>query len=292
MRTMVMLAPGALGVKGVYRLTRQCRGRYNEHMPRSRGRGPLYQQIADDLRRQVIDGSLPSGTRLPTETEIASRYETTRATVRQGIGVLVNEGLVVADRPRGHFVRSWTAMAYRPLDEELGKKSDPESQPGDQFTREQAREGRAARQLIEVAIVEPPAEVATRLNLGPSDAAVVRRRVRYIDDQPFNTNDSYFPRSLVEGSEISGPGDIARGANTVLAELGYAQVRTAHEIIIRMPRPDEVARLELGLGTPVAMHICTGYTAKGVPVRVVLNCLPGDRHVIKFEGRDDREGGE
>jgi DNA-binding GntR family transcriptional regulator len=285
----MMLALEVAGVKRVFRLTRQCGRRYNQDMPRSPGRRPLYQQIADDLRKQVIDGLLEPGSQLPTEAEIAERYNTTRPTVRQGIGVLVNEGLVVADRPRGHFVRSWDRMAYRPLDEVLQPRAEAgEPQPIDQFIREQARVGRVAKQVIEVAIVEPPLEVASRLRLEPDDAAVVRRRVRYIDNQPFNTNDSYYPRSIVEGSEISGPGDIARGANLVLAELGYPQVRTKHEILVRMPRPDEVARLELGPGTPVAIHLCTGYTASGLPVRVVFNCLPGDRHVIQFE-RDGEE---
>lgn len=251
-------------------------------MPRTRGRKPLYQQIADDLREQITAGSLAPGGQVPTEAVLEEKYKTTRATVRQGIGVLVNEGLVVSDRPRGHFVRSWSPMIYEPQAERFRKRPD-DSPSMDQFVEDQTRVGRDASQIIEVAIVAPPPDVAERLALAEGDVAVVRRRVRRLDGQPFNINDSYFPQSIVEGSEIASPHDIARGANTVLAELGYEQVRAKDEIFIRMPRPSEVERLDLGPGTPVAIHVCTGYTAAGLPVRVVVNCLPGDRHVIQYE---------
>jgi DNA-binding GntR family transcriptional regulator len=79
------------------------------------------------------------------------------------------------------------------------------------------------------------------------------------------------------------PADIARGASEVLAEQGYEQVRALDEIYIRMPTPDEARRLELVPGTPVARHIVTGLTDNDRPVRVVLNVLPGDRHVIVYE---------
>jgi hypothetical protein len=60
------------------------------------------------------------------------------------------------------------------------------------------------------------------------------------------------------------------------------QRRWPYEIYVRMPTPEEVNRLQLDLGTPVACHICTGLTEDGTPVRVVINVLPGDRHIIVF----------
>ncbi len=149
-------------------------------------------------------------------------------------------------------------------------------------------EGREPKQEIEVAIVDPPADVRKRLNLAEGELAAVRRRIRYLDGEPYNTNDSYFPLAVVQGSEIMNPADIARGANEVLRELGYPQTRTLDEIYIRMPDPNEIKRLELGPGTPVACHICTGLCDDGTPIRVVVNILPGDRHVIVYE-RDGME---
>ncbi|THJ76072.1 GntR family transcriptional regulator [Candidatus Frankia alpina] len=241
---------------------------------------PVYQQIADELRDAISgDGIGPDG-RLPTEAELVERYGVTRGTVRQALAVLVNEGLVVSDRPRGYFVRRRRHMTYRPQQELLVTDGAPAM---DRFHRSVAEEGRTPSQTIDVSIVVPPREIATRLRLNAGETAAVRRRVRSIDGEPFNINDSYYPLSIVQGSEIVLPHDIARGANRVLAELGHRQVGLRHHLISRMPTPSERHRLQLSPGTPVTVHYLTGYTAEGIPVRAVENVLPGDRHEVLIE---------
>ncbi len=244
------------------------------------GRNPMYQQIADALREQITSGRLEPDAKLPTEAELRDQYGVSRETVRKSLALLVNEGLVVSARPQGHFVRRRRPMVFRPQAEFRKRPYSPEM---DAFTTEYAAEGREPRQEIEVAIVEPPDEVSKRLRLEPGELVAVRKRVRYLDGEPFNINDSYFPLALVRDSEIMRPEDITRGANQVLAELGYRQERALDELYIRMPTPEQVHRLDLGPGTPVGIHVVTGHTADGKPVRVAVTVLPGDRHVISYE---------
>lgn len=245
-----------------------------------RARLPLYQQIASDLRDRISNGTIPRGGKLPTEAELTAEYEVTRSTVRDALRLLVNEGLIYSARPQGHFVRDRAPMYYRPQEEFRPRPASPEM---DRFMTEHTAAGRKASQSIDVAIVEPPPDVAKRLQLAGAEAAVVRRRVRSLDGEPYNLNDSYYPLRIVQGTEIMQPTDIARGANRVLAEKGYDQVRTLDEIYVRMPTPEEARRLDLGPGTPVACHIATSFTPDDKPVRVVVNVLPGDRHVIVYE---------
>lgn len=253
------------------------------------GRGPMYQQIADALRQQIADGTLGPGAKLPTEAELVEEYGVSRDTVRKGLTMLVNEGLVISARPTGHFVRKRQAMVFRPQAEFRKRPYSPEM---DAFMTEFSAEGREPRQTIDVAIVEPPQEVMKRLQLETGQLVAVRKRVRYLDGEPFNINDSYYPLDIVRDSEIMRPEDIARGANEVLAELGVRQERALDELYVRMPSPEEANRLELPPGTPVAYHVMTGYTEEGKPVRVVLNVLPGDRHVISYERQREVPGAE
>lgn len=253
-------------------------------MPRQ-GRLPVWSKIAEDLRQKIIEGALPAEAQLPTEADLTAEYGVARATARQALTALVNEGLIVPRAPRGYFVRRRTPLFYRPQSEFRPQPKSPEM---DRFLTEHSADGREPRQDIAVAIVVPPRVVAERLKLGEGEMAVVRQRIRYLDGEPFNTNDSYFPLKLVQDTEIMHPVDIARGANQILTEMGFDQVRALDEFYVRMPTPDEVSRLALGPGTPVASHICTGLTEDGTPVRVVVNVLPGDRHVIVYER--DRTG--
>ncbi len=153
----------------------------------------------------------------------------------------------------------------------------------DRFSQQIIAEGRTPSQLIEVSLVQAGPDLAQRLHLDPGDTVVARRRVRLINGEPTNINDSHFPIDLVKDSEIMSPAYLPRGTDQVLAELGHRQDHAIDEIFVRMPTPTEIHRLGLGPGTPVAVHYDTGYTADGRPVQCAVNVLPGDRHKIVFE---------
>ena len=74
----------------------------------------------------------------------------------------------------------------------------------------------------------------------------------------------------------------ASSVPSILAEAGYEQVYDIDEIITRMPTPDEVARLGISTGTPVAEHIRTGYTATDKPVRVMISVISGDALILQY----------
>jgi DNA-binding GntR family transcriptional regulator len=66
-----------------------------------RGRTPT---LADILRADVLDGTLPPGERL-VELQLAEQYAVSRAAVRAAINDLVKEGLVDREANRGATVR-------------------------------------------------------------------------------------------------------------------------------------------------------------------------------------------
>ncbi|WP_067132910.1 GntR family transcriptional regulator [Microtetraspora malaysiensis] len=244
-------------------------------------RSSLYQQVAAELRKAIYAGALGPGDQIPTEAELMEAHRVSRNTVRLALGELENEGLILRMRRRGTFVRERRPLLLRPQHELLPLRTgEPRS---DAFVHAVTSEGREAGQDIEVAIVEPPEDVATRLALADRALAVVRRRLRYVDGQPYNTNDSYFPYVIVADSEIARPGDIRRGGNRVLEELGHPQVRVVDDISARMPTPDEASRLQIEPGTPVVVYVRVGYDPEDVPVRVAVSVLPADKHLIRYE---------
>src|SRR5690606_4994323 len=66
--------------------------------------GPLYARIEEDVRRQISEGSLQLGSRLPAEQELAERYGVARMTVRQALGRLASAGIVERRHGVGTFV--------------------------------------------------------------------------------------------------------------------------------------------------------------------------------------------
>lgn len=66
--------------------------------------GPIYRQLAERLSRDIIDGRLRPGERLPTEAEFGELYGVSRITIRQALGLLAHEGLVERFPGKGSFV--------------------------------------------------------------------------------------------------------------------------------------------------------------------------------------------
>src|SRR5215469_2766252 len=65
---------------------------------------PMYQQIAEDLRKQIDSGALERGGQLPTELELRERYQASRNTIRDAIKRLISLGLVETKPGQGTFV--------------------------------------------------------------------------------------------------------------------------------------------------------------------------------------------
>ncbi|MFD4558441.1 FadR/GntR family transcriptional regulator [Streptomyces sp. NPDC058469] len=64
------------------------------HTPAKIFRGRVADQIVEDLRAQILGGSLPDGSRLPSERELAAYYDVSGPTVREAVRVLTAMGLV------------------------------------------------------------------------------------------------------------------------------------------------------------------------------------------------------
>lgn len=56
--------------------------------------GPAYEQIANQLREAILSEAVELGGKLPSETELASIFGVSRATVREALRFLAAEGLV------------------------------------------------------------------------------------------------------------------------------------------------------------------------------------------------------
>jgi len=65
--------------------------------------------VQDELRQRIDQGKLPAGARLPSEPDLAAELGVSRATLREALRALEDEGLLrrrqgsgtyVADRPR------------------------------------------------------------------------------------------------------------------------------------------------------------------------------------------------
>ena len=65
---------------------------------------PLYMQIYNQLREDILAGKYTSGNRLPTEKELCQIYHVSRITSKKALNMLVDDKLVVRIKGRGSYI--------------------------------------------------------------------------------------------------------------------------------------------------------------------------------------------
>jgi len=69
---------------------------------------PLYVQVADWLESMIKGERYRVGTKLPSEGELAQKFQLNRNTIRQAISLLVQKGFVEKQKGVGTFIREKT----------------------------------------------------------------------------------------------------------------------------------------------------------------------------------------
>jgi len=65
---------------------------------------PIFQQIAERIEGDILDGVLPEEGQVPSTNEFAAFYRINPATAAKGVNLLVDEGLLYKRRGIGMFV--------------------------------------------------------------------------------------------------------------------------------------------------------------------------------------------
>lgn len=86
---------------------------------------PMSAELADRLRREITDGGLQPGDRLPTETALVQSSGASRTVVREAIAALKAENLVETRHGSGSFVKEPDGSVHFSISsEELASLSD------------------------------------------------------------------------------------------------------------------------------------------------------------------------
>lgn len=143
---------------------------------------PLYAQLVGIIKRSISTGALPVGALLPSEAELCRCLSISRNTVRQAIGELEDEGLVVRKRGRGTFVAD-------PATNRRGVRYS--------FTTEVSSMGKVpSSTLVDFAVEVPKPTVCEKMELREGTPVYCFTRVRNVDGEPLILETSYYPQYL------------------------------------------------------------------------------------------------
>ncbi|WP_241674417.1 GntR family transcriptional regulator [Candidatus Methylobacter oryzae] len=147
--------------------------------------GPLYARIRDELRVQIVSGNYQPHQKLPSESELISRYEVSRITVRQALGELEKEGLLFKVAGKGMFVSK--PKPFQDLARLQG------------FAEAMSQHGyEVYNRLVGLNFLPVAAELTQRLGLAKGLPVTELRRVRHLNREPVSFDISYLGSHLGE----------------------------------------------------------------------------------------------
>ena len=143
---------------------------------------PLYAQLVGIIKHSISSGALATGELLPSEAELCRTLDISRSTVRQAIGELEAQGLVVRKRGKGTFVADPAARGR-------GVRYS--------FTTEVSSLGKVpSSRLVDFATLPADGPVSAKMDVPEGTPLYCFTRVRHVDGEPLILETSYYPRYI------------------------------------------------------------------------------------------------
>jgi len=132
---------------------------------------PIYIQIHDKIKEDIEKGVWSIGDRLPSERELALKFDVSRMTLRQAIQTLADEGIL--ERKIG----SGTYVARKKVQETMTGTTS--------FTEITLSQNRVpSSRTVSYFVAKPSSSEMEKLQLGPEDSILRMERIRFADDIP------------------------------------------------------------------------------------------------------------
>jgi DNA-binding GntR family transcriptional regulator len=180
---------------------------------------------------QLIKDEMKEHQKIPSENELAQQFNIARATVRQGITKLKNEGLIYSKKGSGNFVSP--------------KKITYSISSQTTFSEEIQKAGKTPLlKTLETQTILPDEEIAGQLSIPSNSALLYVKNIRFVEEVPFLFAEYYMNASKLEGIESA-----LYGAQSISElykkEYGLMPIRR-HSTITIIPADDEIKEV-LGL---------------------------------------------
>jgi GntR family transcriptional regulator len=214
---------------------------------------PLYRQIKSLILQALEVGEWRPGQVIPSEQELAARFNVSQGTVRKAIDEMAAENLLVRKQGKGTYVASHNdpRQMYRflRLVPEEGDLTHPKSVPIDCW---RAKAGQEAARLLAIDLGTP---------------IIILRRVLKFERKPIVADEIYLPEDVFQGLDL----EMLQSWNSSLYSLfetrfGLRMIRAQERIRAVAADRDAAALLQVEEGTPLLSVERVTFTYDDKPV--------------------------
>jgi len=216
---------------------------------------PLYRQIKALLLKSLDQGEWKPGEVIPSEIELAARFDVSQGTVRKAIDELAAEHLLIRRQGKGTFVATHHEAKVRfrflRLAPDTGQALQSESR------------------VLSCIRDKAPADVAELLALPVGDDVVNLKRLLLFQGVPTIAEDIWLPGAAFQGlSQSSLPQPMGPLYAYLESEYGVSMVRAEEKIKAVTASEDQARILEIAPGSPLLFVERISFTYHNRPMEV------------------------
>jgi GntR family transcriptional regulator len=229
---------------------------------------PKYVVIVNAIQERIRNGTYAVGQPIPSESQLAAEFDTSRVTVVRSLGILQQAGWIEAQHGKGRFVRSRV-----PTDRQVPEHA----------AAMLGRDEVAGVHLLSAGAVLAPNRAAAALGIAPGSAVIARQRLVTLDGiGPIELGTVYIPVDLSVGTEVAEPHPIDGGVlKHLTARRGIAWGYASERMSARAASADEARLLEIGRRECVLTLLLTACDRAGKPRLAVDVVIPASRHELE-----------
>ncbi|UUU24709.1 GntR family transcriptional regulator [Streptomyces sp. DSM 40750] len=242
------------------------------------GEQPAYLRVAGDLRRKIVNGSLPPHTRLPSQARIREEYGVSDTVALEARKVLMAEGLVEGRSGSGTYVRE------RPVPRRVARSGFRPAGGATPFRQEQADAAARGTWDSRSEQVEAGRTVAERLAIQLGDRVMCTKYTFRDAGEVMMLSTSWEPLALTGRTPVMLPEEGPLGGMGVVERMAAIDVvvdNVTEEVGARPGLAEELLALG-GVPGHVVLVVHRTYFASGRPVETADVVVPADRYQVAY----------
>jgi len=242
---------------------------------------PTYYQIKQTIKNWILNKEFNAGEKIPSENQLAEKFNVSRLTVRQALAQLIQEGFLISKRGEGTFVtRNQHLISSFGL-EFTGFMDDLFYQISKSKTKS-----------VNLTRILTPKPIKEKLELGNDQEEIIQiKRLRFLEDKPFAFTLNYLPLKI--GGRIRKKDLLKKPLLQIIEEdLDIRFTEAFQTIEASFADPEVSEQLGVVPGAPILLVERIMYTQKRKPVEVVQSSYRGDlyKYIVRLKNFRRKRG--
>jgi GntR family transcriptional regulator len=233
---------------------------------------PLYHQLKEQIRKNILSGGYKEGDLIPSERELSDQYDLSSTTIRRALNDLVQENFLERKAGKGTFVK--LTKVKRDLRKVIG------------FTKNMQEMGLVpSTRVISKKTVNANYYVRRCLSLKKGSKIMRLQRLRMANDIPMMFETRYIRTDLCPGIEIE---ELNSSLWNVFEErYGLKPNRHSQNMNITIVSGRSANLLNLDEGTHVFLIKGVTYVKDNLPIECEESLYRTDKYELAFEAMID-----